>query len=171
MWLLRLILRFRQGSDKVARAFEYFTRFQHHPQSVSGPCVSPLGMESGEIDDNLIWASSFLPERNPEFGRIRSTSGNDGEPVKSWAPKEADTKPYLEVSFLELTEITAISTQGGEDGGYVRQYQVEYADKEGVKMVDHETLNEDGEITREPLTFEGIVQCIWIFLLYIYSEN
>ena len=105
-------------------------------------------MQSGEISDNQIWASSYLPDRNPEFARI--------EHKASWSPKDNDERPYLEVSFLEPTEITAVSTQGGSDGNFMRRFTVEYADSEGVKMVNEKVVGEDGMVTERPLVFDGI---------------
>ena len=104
-------------------------------------------MESGEITNNQVWASSYTPGRNPEFARIGHES--------SWAPKDNDDRPYLEVSFLDFTEITAVSTQGGGDGKFVRRFMVEYADSEGVKIVNEEVVGEDGVMTERPVVFEG----------------
>lgn len=111
-------------------------------------------MESGAISNEQIDASSYLPSRNPEFARIRS----EGSPLEgglSWSPKEDDERPYLEISFPELTEITAIATQGGEDGNYVRRYTVEYADAEGEKSIIEEVMTVNGELERHPVVFTG----------------
>ena len=113
-------------------------------------------MESGDISSNQIWASSYAPGRNPEYARIRSRLDADTEEsVVSWSPKDNDERPHLEVSFLQPTEITAIATQGGGDGQFVREYMVEYADSEGVKMITEEVVGADGKISEQPLVFSG----------------
>ncbi|XP_078495432.1 uncharacterized protein LOC144750507, partial [Ciona intestinalis] len=107
--------------------------------SVTPYCDEAMGMESGIIDDQLVDASSYLPGREPHYARVNSGG--------SWSPKETDTDPYLEVSFLEVAELTAISTQGGNDGLYVSEYMVEYATKNDIIMVADSLGN--------PIVFQG----------------
>jgi len=64
-----------------------------------------------------------------------------------------------------LTEITAVSTQGGSDGNFVRRFMVEYADNEGVKMVNEEVIGKDGVITERPRVFDGK------FFIYLGQET
>ena len=119
-----------------------------------GLCASELGVESGNIINEQMRASSYLPDRNPEFARIRFWKSPDLKNL-SWSPKESDSDPYLEVSFFEPTEITALSTQGGEDGNFVRRFTIQYDDNEGVKTINENVVEDDGMITQRPLVFAG----------------
>nr|XP_018672814.2 hemocytin-like [Ciona intestinalis] len=107
--------------------------------SVTPYCDDAMGMESGTIDDQVIHASSYLPGKEPQYARV-----NHGG---SWSPKEADTTPYLEVSFLQVTELTGITTQGGSDGSYVSEYMIEYATINEVTMFADSFGN--------PIVFQG----------------
>ena len=113
-------------------------------------------MESGIINDNQIWASSYVSGKNPKYGRIQTQkTKNTKEEALSWSPKDNDPNPYLEVSFLEPTEITAVSTQGGLDGNFVKKFTVEYADSDGEKMVTEQVMGQDGIMTEIPKVFAG----------------
>ena len=113
-------------------------------------------MESGEIRDTQIWATSYLSGKNPEYGRIQTQkTENFQQKALSWAPKDDDPKPYLEISFMEPTEITAVSTQGGQDGYFVQEFMIEYADSEGEKTVTEQVVAEDDIMTDRPTIFRG----------------
>ena len=75
-------------------------------------------MTKQEIPDNDITASSSKSGREPFMGRPG---------VGSWAPKDTDSTPYFQVVFPTLTTLTSISTRGGEDGGFVQNFQLQYS--------------------------------------------
>jgi len=88
-------------------------------------------MESGLIRDDQISASSSKTPKLPQNARLVTDSSSNEK--SSWSPSDDDISPYLEVSFDEPTQITAISTQGGSDGGYVSKFFVEYLSTETDK--------------------------------------
>ncbi|XP_069672630.1 discoidin domain-containing receptor 2-like isoform X2 [Periplaneta americana] len=92
-------------------------------------CDYPLGMESGDIPDSAISASSsYVPNVGPHQGRLRvdKTGG-------AWCPKqqvERGVREYLEVDLGEVYVLTGVQTQGRYDRGrgqeYAEEYMIEY---------------------------------------------
>ena len=103
------------------------------PQS----CRNPLGMESGQIPNSAITASSQLtPAYGPENARLHF-KGAPGR-VGAWIPLSNDHGQWLQVDFGRETQVTGIATQGyyhaahwvtsyslqySNDGSYFNQYQ------------------------------------------------
>uniref|UniRef100_A0ABD2WJD2 Discoidin domain-containing receptor 2 n=1 Tax=Trichogramma kaykai TaxID=54128 RepID=A0ABD2WJD2_9HYME len=90
-----------------------------------GQCTRALGMESGEILDEDITASSFYdPSLGPKHARLRKEKGGG-----AWCPKNMITnepKEYLEVNLREPRALTATRTQGRYGGGHGVEYTEEY---------------------------------------------
>ncbi|XP_042902665.1 discoidin domain-containing receptor 2 isoform X2 [Parasteatoda tepidariorum] len=89
-------------------------------------CVAALGMESGEIKDYEINASSSYNEGSvgPQNARLdREINGG------AWCPERQiskDVHEYLEVYLPNLYVITAVATQGRFGNGQGREYTEEY---------------------------------------------
>uniref|UniRef100_A0A6P8J2Q7 Uncharacterized protein LOC116306425 isoform X2 n=1 Tax=Actinia tenebrosa TaxID=6105 RepID=A0A6P8J2Q7_ACTTE len=90
----------------------------------------PLGMESSEIKDENITASSFAENTPPSSARLNNTAG--------WCAKEAEGS-WLQVDLEDLHCVTSIATQGNPGGNqdYVKKYKIEYS-QDGDKWTTHE---------------------------------
>ncbi|XP_024873096.1 discoidin domain-containing receptor 2-like [Temnothorax curvispinosus] len=94
-----------------------------------GQCTTALGMESGEIPDEDISASSMYdPSLGPKHARLRQDKGGG-----AWCPRNMVTKEgkeYLEVNLHTPRLLTSTKTQGrfGNGNGveYTEEYFVEY---------------------------------------------
>ncbi|XP_031776700.1 discoidin domain-containing receptor 2 isoform X2 [Nasonia vitripennis] len=94
-----------------------------------GQCTAALGMQSGEIPDEDITASSFYdPSLGPKHARLHNNNGGG-----AWCPKDMVTKEpkeYLEVNLRSPRVITSTRTQGRYGNGhgveYTEEYYIEY---------------------------------------------
>ncbi|XP_031564686.1 coagulation factor V-like [Actinia tenebrosa] len=90
----------------------------------NGGCYSALGMESGDITDGQITASSFMiaPPSVARLNKKRHILG-------AWCASYNDNNPHLQVDFLDVKNITAFSSQGVEFTGdhWVSLYTVSYS--------------------------------------------
>ncbi|XP_037079565.1 discoidin domain-containing receptor tyrosine kinase B-like [Pollicipes pollicipes] len=95
-----------------------------------GQCDQSLGMESGEIADSQITASSSHNENSvgPHSGRIR-TEHRGG----AWCPLPvitAEVREYLQVDLGRVTVVTAAETQGRFGNGrgveWAERYSLQY---------------------------------------------
>ncbi|XP_073975578.1 discoidin domain-containing receptor 2 isoform X4 [Rhodnius prolixus] len=89
-------------------------------------CGSPLGMESGDIPDSSITASSAYDSGSvgPLHGRLKHDK-NGG----AWCPRVMVTKEateYLQVDLGRLTVITGTRTQGRFGNGQGQEYAEEF---------------------------------------------
>ena len=78
---------------------------------ISQSCRNPLGMESGQIPNSAITASSQLtPAYGPENARLhfKGTPGRLG----AWILLRNDHGQWLQVDFGRETQVTGIATQG-----------------------------------------------------------
>ncbi|XP_070624220.1 coagulation factor V isoform X1 [Bos indicus] len=95
-------------------------------------CSTPLGMESGKIENKQITASSFK----------KSWWGNYWEPflarlnaqgrVNAWQAKANNNNQWLQIDLLKIKKITAIVTQGCKSLSsemYVKSYTIHYSDQ------------------------------------------
>ena len=87
-----------------------------------------LGMESGDIKDDQITASSFYGGRKPWRGRLYN--GN------FWAIAYSNpTDPWIQVDLLRSTVVTGIITQGAAGiEQWVKYLQIQYGDSEDKFM-------------------------------------
>nr|AAR89616.1 neuropilin 1b [Danio rerio] len=86
-------------------------------------CMYPLGMESGEITEDRIAASS---QYNPSWSRLRSRL-NYLE--NGWTPSEDSSREWIQVDLGFLRYVTAIGTQGAisketKKAYFVRTYRI-----------------------------------------------
>ncbi|XP_058790523.1 discoidin domain-containing receptor 2 isoform X2 [Phymastichus coffea] len=94
-----------------------------------GQCTTALGMESGEIPDEDITASSMYdPTLGPKHARLRKDRGGG-----AWCPKNMITKEgkeYLEINLRKPKVLTETRTQGRFGNGhgveYTEEYYIEY---------------------------------------------
>ncbi|XP_039286881.1 discoidin domain-containing receptor tyrosine kinase B [Nilaparvata lugens] len=92
-------------------------------------CDGDLGMETGEIPDNAVTASSsYVPNVGPQNGRLKLERAGGG-----WCPKqqvEQGVREYLQVELGDVHLVTGVQTQGRYDHGrgqeYTEEYTVEY---------------------------------------------
>ncbi|XP_012268369.3 discoidin domain-containing receptor 2-like [Athalia rosae] len=95
----------------------------------SRSCNSPLGMESGDIPDSAVNASSsYVTNVGPRYARLRKETAGG-----AWCPKrqiEAEVREWLLVDLGGSHLVRTIQTQGRYDHGrgqeYVEEYTVEY---------------------------------------------
>ncbi|KAF7388968.1 hypothetical protein HZH66_010105 [Vespula vulgaris] len=92
---------------------------------VSGQCTNALGMESGEIPNEDITASSMYdPSLGPKHARLRQDKGGG-----AWCPKNMVTKEgkeYLEVNLHSPRVLMSVRTQGRFGNGHGVEYTEEY---------------------------------------------
>uniref|UniRef100_A0A8C1R7J0 Neuropilin n=1 Tax=Cyprinus carpio TaxID=7962 RepID=A0A8C1R7J0_CYPCA len=93
------------------------------PQPHQGECMSPLGMESGEITEDRITASS---QYNPSWSPLRSRLNF---PENGWTPSDDSVREWIQVDLGFLRYVTAIGTQGAisketKKAYYVRTYKI-----------------------------------------------
>ncbi|XP_034170801.2 neuropilin-1a isoform X4 [Pangasianodon hypophthalmus] len=86
-------------------------------------CLSPLGMESGEISDERIAASS---QYNPSWSPFRSRLNYHDN---GWTPSEDSAREWIQVDLGFLRYVSAIGTQGAisketKKAYYVKTYKV-----------------------------------------------
>lgn len=92
-------------------------------------CNQSLGMESGDIPDSAITASSsYVTNVGPRNGRLRKETAGG-----AWCPKsqiEKGVREWLQVDLQSAHVVTGVQTQGRYDHGrgqeYVEDYTVEY---------------------------------------------
>ncbi|XP_053342158.1 neuropilin 1b isoform X3 [Clarias gariepinus] len=86
-------------------------------------CLSPLGMESGEIrDERIIASSKYNPSWSPSRSRLNYHSNG-------WTPSEDSTRQWIQVDLGFLRYVLAIGTQGAiskesKKAYYVKSYKV-----------------------------------------------
>lgn len=89
-------------------------------------CNKPLGMESGEIKDEDVTASSSynVASVGPQNGRLnRELSGG------SWCPEKQISQgvyEYLEINLHKMHVVTEVATQGRFGNGIGQEYAEEY---------------------------------------------
>lgn len=110
-------------------------------------CRSALGMQSEEIPDSSITASSSLdPVRlAPSCGRIRHERMGG-----AWCPKyqvTSEPSEYLQIDFQHLKVITLVETQGRFDQGqgheYTEQYTLQYQREDHGSWLEYRNKQQD----------------------------
>ncbi|XP_077988665.1 protocadherin Fat 4-like [Glandiceps talaboti] len=88
----------------------------------------PLGMESGDITDAQLTASSFY-DSNHTPQRARLYQPSEGSFAGAWATAVNDNNQWIKVDLGRQREITGFVTQGREDADqWVTQYKISYSD-------------------------------------------
>ncbi|XP_068680517.1 uncharacterized protein, partial [Montipora foliosa] len=108
-------------------------------------CMIPLGMQSQDIPDSAITASSSynLNSFAPYLGRLHllSSSGKYG----SWAAASNNINQWFQVDFGSWTKVRAISTQGRQDAAqWVKSFTVTYS----YDGVFHQTFHDDNGLQK-----------------------
>lgn len=101
-----------------------------------GKCQTALGMQTGDIKDEALNASSSMDlSTGPRSARIRSEIRGG-----AWCPKKQITKDsyeFLEIDVGQLHVISVIETQGrfgnGQGQEYTEQFRLEYQRERGGK--------------------------------------
>jgi hypothetical protein len=89
-------------------------------------CDMPLGVEEGEVADQLMSASSHsVHSCSPQFGRL-----NGYRSAGAWCAKRNDGNQWLQVDFGAMTRVTRVATQGRRGSAqWVKTYSVSYSKK------------------------------------------
>jgi len=100
------------------------------------PCKTPLGMESGQISDDSITASSqadrFGSYDAPENARLHVNKGA-WVPDQTWSDR--DQMAWLQIDLRNDTQVTGISSQGHplEYQTFAKSYSLSYSN-DGVNF-------------------------------------
>ncbi|XP_078601172.1 uncharacterized protein LOC144876116 isoform X1 [Branchiostoma floridae x Branchiostoma japonicum] len=117
-------------------------------------CISPLGMESGDISRDQITASSRDCTGDcglTSFGRLHS---ND-----SWYPDNFETPgrdQWIQIDLLEVKNVAGIQTQGHQRSNttyFVRSFKLQSSNKE----TDDWTTYSNSTFPKEDAIFDGNV--------------
>lgn len=82
----------------------------------------PLGMESGDIPDKNIWASTYGNKRLPSYARL-------GRPSGAWSASTPNGEQFLAIDLGRRYIITAVATQGRQGTEeYVAEFMLETSD-------------------------------------------
>ncbi|EFB23840.1 hypothetical protein PANDA_007108, partial [Ailuropoda melanoleuca] len=95
-------------------------------------CSTPLGMESGKIENNQITASSFKKSWWGDYWEPFRARLNAQGRVNAWQAKANNNKQWLQIDLLKIKKITAIVTQGCKSLSsemYVKSYTIHYSDQ------------------------------------------
>ncbi|XP_029789209.1 coagulation factor V [Suricata suricatta] len=115
------------------------TRSYHRPAlrlelqgcEVNG-CSTPLGMESGKIENKQITASSFKKSWWGDYWEPSRARLNAQGRVNAWQAKANNNKQWLQIDLLKIKKITAIVTQGCKSLSsemFVKSYTIHYSDQ------------------------------------------
>lgn len=121
----------------------------------SASCISPLGLESGEITDEAL--SHSLPasdESKPQY--IRLHMAVNVFPYGWYSRPYKTPSDYLQLDFASLRKVTRLSTMGGYglfSDRYVATYRLSHS-KNGLTWVEY---RENGEIKVNGLKFNSTV--------------
>ncbi|XP_012584366.1 PREDICTED: coagulation factor V [Condylura cristata] len=95
-------------------------------------CSTPLGMESGKIENKQITASSFKKSWWGNYWEPSLARLNAQGRVNAWQAKANNNKQWLQIDLLKIKKITAIVTQGCKSLSsemYVKSYTIQYSDQ------------------------------------------
>ncbi|XP_058396091.1 coagulation factor V [Diceros bicornis minor] len=95
-------------------------------------CSTPLGMESGKIQNKQITASSFKKSWWGDYWEPFRARLNAQGRVNAWQAKANNNQQWLQIDLLKIKKITAIVTQGCKSLSsemYVKSYSIHYSDQ------------------------------------------
>ncbi|XP_078344114.1 lactadherin-like [Oculina patagonica] len=112
---------------RIAMRFELYGCRSGFPAPEVPPCQIQLGMQNKQIPDSSLSASSVLTIADGyQNGRLHLQAG--GGLMGAWIPAINDANPWLQVDFNAERQVTAIATQGRENGDYwVMTYTLSYS--------------------------------------------
>jgi len=92
-----------------------------------GDCDSPLGIESGDIPNSDMTASSeWNAHHGPSNARLNRPAG--GGKTGAWSAKTNDLGQWIQVNFRELTRVTEVAIQGRQDHAqWVTAFKLSYS--------------------------------------------
>ncbi|XP_007531847.1 coagulation factor V [Erinaceus europaeus] len=93
-------------------------------------CSTPLGMESGKIENKQITASSFKKSWWGDYWEPSRARLNAQGRVNAWQAQANNNKQWLQIDLLTVKKITAIITQGCKSLSsemYVKSYTIQYS--------------------------------------------
>ncbi|XP_028514235.1 EGF-like repeat and discoidin I-like domain-containing protein 3 [Exaiptasia diaphana] len=99
-----------------------------------GRCNDTLGMQSMDIPDSKITASSYISGIwLPSYARLNVLLGYGG-----WIPASNTIGQWIQVDLSNVTRITAIATQGSQsESHWVKTYSLQYSE-DGTSFKDYE---------------------------------
>ena len=94
-------------------------------------CVTPLGLENGQIPDGAIVASSqYNQYYGPERARLRKVT--QGSYIGGWAPKSSNKGEWIQFDLGKNTKVTRMAIQGRDNGNWwTTSYSLSYRVDEG----------------------------------------
>ncbi|XP_067584689.1 coagulation factor V isoform X1 [Pseudorca crassidens] len=95
-------------------------------------CSTPLGMESGKIENKQITASSIKNSWWGDYWEPFLARLNAQGRVNAWQAKANNNNQWLQIDLLKIKKITAIVTQGCKSLSsemYVKSYTIQYSDQ------------------------------------------
>ncbi|XP_074856068.1 coagulation factor V isoform X2 [Carettochelys insculpta] len=106
-------------------------------------CSMPLGMESGEIQNARITASSYKKSWFNSWAPSLARLNQQGR-VNAWQAKSNNNQQWLQIDLLKAKKITAVTTQGCKSMStdlFVKSYIILYSDEgmEWTTYVDDST--------------------------------
>ncbi|XP_077988271.1 lactadherin-like [Glandiceps talaboti] len=93
-------------------------------------CVSnPVGMESGQIKDSQITASSTRSAHTTTYQPERGRLNFSGSGADCWSADKNSIGQWLQVDLIDSRKVTKVATQGRGDGSqWVTSYKLSYGD-------------------------------------------
>ncbi|XP_078346606.1 uncharacterized protein LOC144631897 [Oculina patagonica] len=108
---------------------ELFGCTEGFPTPKPPQCMDALGMQSGQIPDSAITASSSANANSyaPYVGRLHFNSAGSGK-YGSWAAGANNENQFFQVDFGSWTKISAVATQGRQDSNqWVKTYSLSFS--------------------------------------------
>lgn len=89
-------------------------------------CVTPLGLENGQIPDSAMVASSqYNQYYGPERARLRKLT--QGSYVAGWSPKSSNQGEWIQFDLGKNTKVTRMAIQGRENANWwTTSYSLSY---------------------------------------------
>ena len=102
-------------TDRVSFATSYYILIGfENPKIV---CVTPLGLENGQIPSNAMVSSSQHNQYyGPERARLREVT--EGSYIGGWSPKASNQGEWIQFDLGKDTKVTRIATQGRDNAGW-----------------------------------------------------
>ncbi|XP_071950254.1 uncharacterized protein [Antedon mediterranea] len=123
-------------------------------QCPSAECLEPLGVESGDIFDGQLSASSVwsgAANHGPKCGRLNGVN-TAGVCIGAWAAAISDTNMWFQIHLMVEHSFTGIQTQGRQDlDQWMKTFTISYIKVNQVG--EHFICNSDGD----PKIFDGNV--------------
>ncbi|XP_078352964.1 lactadherin-like [Oculina patagonica] len=107
-------------------------------------CSAAAGLESRQIPDKQVTASSFFKGHHPSQGRLNNQvkQVNDSALWGSWCADTEDISQYIQVDLTDVQNISGVATQGSSMGTWVTEYMLNYS-LDGIRWKTY--CNQSGE--------------------------